>query len=184
MAEAHGDVLLRGVLREAFGREFTYRAAPVYAVRRTGTQLLATYGTGFKAPSLYQLYAPEAAWGPVGNAALEPEQSRSWDAGFDQAVAGDRASFGARLPDAVHEPLLYHAGGCAECEGSGFRGRLCVGELLVLDDAVREAVLARADASAIRRAAPGFRDMFQDGLDKALAGLTTLVEVVRVTGGM
>ena len=94
-----------------------------------------------------------------------------------------RASLGARLREVDEDAVLYHARGCAQCEDSGYRGRLCLGELLRVDDAVREAVLARADAGAIRRAAPGFRDMFQDGLGKALAGLTTLEEVARVTGG-
>ena len=102
---------------------------------------------------------------------------------FVPLAASLRDSLGTRLNDMGEDALLYHARGCDQCEGSGFRGRLCLGELLRVDDAVREAVLARADAGAIRRAASGFRDMFEDGLGKALAGLTTLEEVARVTGG-
>ena len=52
----------------------------------------ATLGTGFKAPSLYQLYAPPTAWGPIGNRDLEPEESAGWDAGIEQDLAGGRSA--------------------------------------------------------------------------------------------
>ncbi len=42
-----------------------------------------TLGTGFKSPSLYQLYAPGTIWGPIGNESLEPETSLGWDAGVE-----------------------------------------------------------------------------------------------------
>ena len=46
----------------------TYRLAPAYFIEATQTKLKATIGTGFKSPSLYQLYAPGTFWGPIGNA--------------------------------------------------------------------------------------------------------------------
>jgi len=70
------------------GSAFTYRLAPALSIPETGTILRATYGTGFKAPSLYQLYAPGTAWGPIGNASLEPERAAGWDAGVEQDVLG------------------------------------------------------------------------------------------------
>ncbi|MGD2090904.1 MAG: TonB-dependent receptor [Candidatus Aminicenantes bacterium] len=72
-----------------FGNETTYRIAPAVLLK-SGTKLKATYGTGFKAPSLYQLYAPATAWGPVGNQNLEPERSKGWDAGIEQFLFEDR----------------------------------------------------------------------------------------------
>ncbi len=77
------------------GTALTYRAAPAYVVPGTGTRLKATLATGFKSPSLYQLFAPATAWGPIGNPGLEPERATGWDAGFDQDFLGGRFGFGA-----------------------------------------------------------------------------------------
>ncbi|MEP6966953.1 MAG: ATPase, T2SS/T4P/T4SS family [Pseudomonadota bacterium] len=75
---------------------------------------------------------------------------------------------------------LYRPVGCAACGQSGFRGRIAVLELLVVDEETERLVLARAESREIQAAA-GLRTMLQDGLDKARAGLTTLDEVLRVT---
>jgi vitamin B12 transporter len=73
------------------GEAVTYRLAPAYVFKSTQTKLRASVGTGFKSPSLYQLYAPRTVFGPIGNAALEPERSLGWDAGIDQPLFGGRA---------------------------------------------------------------------------------------------
>jgi vitamin B12 transporter len=62
-----------------FGTEITYRVAPAYIIRETGTKLKATIGSGFKAPSLFYLYDPA-----YGNPGLDPERSIGWDAGIEQ----------------------------------------------------------------------------------------------------
>ncbi|MBP1661576.1 MAG: TonB-dependent receptor plug [Candidatus Aminicenantes bacterium] len=77
------------------GTAVTYRIAPAWVVGRTGLKLKATFGTGFKAPSLYQLHAPPTAWGPIGNKGLEPEESTGWDAGVEQDLVGGRLRLGA-----------------------------------------------------------------------------------------
>jgi general secretion pathway protein E len=79
---------------------------------------------------------------------------------------------------------LFHAKGCPACGGTGFHGRLAVVEFLVVDPAITRLVLERAEAREIGAAAAsaGMRSMFDDGLEKARAGLTTLEEVLRVTG--
>jgi general secretion pathway protein E len=73
--------------------------------------------------------------------------------------------------------------GCAACRGTGHRGRIGIHELLLVDDPVRELVMARADAAAIRRhaVAAGMTTLRNDGFAKARAGLTTVAEVLRVT---
>jgi vitamin B12 transporter len=79
---------------DTFGGHTTWRIAPVYVLPDTGTKLKATYGTGFKAPSLFALYVnflPSF----VGNPNLKPEESQGWDVGFEQPVAQDRFRFGA-----------------------------------------------------------------------------------------
>ena len=77
------------------GTAFTYRIAPAWFIARTGTKLKATLGTGFKSPSLYQLYAPPTAWGPIGNSGLKPEESTGWDAGLEQDLALGKLRLGA-----------------------------------------------------------------------------------------
>jgi vitamin B12 transporter len=79
---------------DTFGGHTTWRIAPVYVIPDTDTKLKATYGTGFKAPSLFDLYVnflPSF----IGNPNLKPEESKGWDAGFEQPFAGDRFRFGA-----------------------------------------------------------------------------------------
>jgi vitamin B12 transporter len=83
---------------DAFGGHDTFRIAPAVLLPTTDTKLKASYGTGFKAPSLDQLYgAYDYGYGTptYGNPNLKPEESKGWDAGFEQPIAGDRVRFGA-----------------------------------------------------------------------------------------
>jgi general secretion pathway protein E len=88
-----------------------------------------------------------------------------------------------RIPTNGAEPVLYRGRGCERCGGTGYRGRLAVLELLVLSDAIRQLILRRATIQEIHRAATteGMRSMYEDGLRKALLGLTSIEEVLRVT---
>ena len=78
-----------------FGTETTYRIAPAYLIKETGTKMKGTFGTGFKAPTLYQLYAPATLWGPIGNKDLKPEKSKGWDFGIEQDLLKNRVILGA-----------------------------------------------------------------------------------------
>ncbi len=73
----------------SFGSQWTYRGAVAYYVPGLETKLKVTYGTGFKAPSLYQLYSP------YGDPELKAENSQGWDAGFEQDVEKGKLGFGA-----------------------------------------------------------------------------------------
>jgi len=77
------------------GTALTFRLAPAWVIEATGTKFKATLGTGFKSPSLYQLFAPPTAWGPVGNIGLRPERVTGWDAGIEQDIVRDRLRVGA-----------------------------------------------------------------------------------------
>jgi vitamin B12 transporter len=79
---------------EDFGDHATFRVAPVYIVPQTDTKLKASYGTGFKAPSLEDLYVNFLPYF-VANPALKPEESTGWDLGFEQPIANDRFRFGS-----------------------------------------------------------------------------------------
>jgi len=77
----------------------------------------------------------------------------------------------------------FSARGCAHCRGTGYWGRAAIHELLVVDDAVREAILRGADASQLQEIArgSGLVSLYEDGLRKVAAGITSLEEVLRVT---
>ncbi len=69
---------------DVFGGHSTEQAAVAWKLNDGATILRASYGQGFKAPSLYQLYSL------YGNKALRPEQANSWDAGIEQHAIGGR----------------------------------------------------------------------------------------------
>jgi general secretion pathway protein E len=70
-------------------------------------------------------------------------------------------------------------------QNEGYRGRSAISELLIMSDALRSLLMQRADASTLEQAAraEGMYTLYEDGLRQALAGTTTLEEVLRVTSG-
>jgi general secretion pathway protein E len=78
------------------------------------------------------------------------------------------------------------ATGCTRCQGTGYRGRFGIYELVDVTPGLQELILSRATAERMRAlaTAQGGRTLREDGLLKARAGLTTVEEVVRVTGGL
>ncbi len=84
---------------------------------------------------------------------------------------------------AKDEFRLYVGKGCPVCHNTGYRGRIGIFEVLVMDDHLKEAVCAKADANSLRSEAlkSGMTTMLEDGLQKAVRGLTTIDEVIRAT---
>jgi type IV pilus assembly protein PilB len=78
---------------------------------------------------------------------------------------------------------FYEGKGCFECSSTGFLGRLAISELLDLSDRIRELILDKRPASEIKRVAgeEGMTFLRQSALEKALAGVTTLREINKVT---
>jgi type IV pilus assembly protein PilB len=92
----------------------------------------------------------------------------------------EKAGGASRLPEGAR----WVAGkGCTLCEQTGYKGRIAIHEVLELNDEVRGLISNRGSEQAIRKAATrsGMRTLFDDGLEKAARGLTTLDEVLRVT---
>jgi vitamin B12 transporter len=79
---------------DRFGGKVTYRVAPAYVLAATGTKLKATLGTGFKPPTLDQLFQSFPAFGFFANPNLRPESSVGWDLGFEQSLGAYSAQFG------------------------------------------------------------------------------------------
>lgn len=77
------------------------------------------------------------------------------------------------------EPRLYRPRGCRTCQGTGYRGRVALFELLEMSEGLRRLILRRAGAAALRDQAEcdGARGLKQDGIEKILLGVTDLREV-------
>lgn len=78
---------------------------------------------------------------------------------------------------------LYRGKGCSVCNNTGYKGRMGIFELLILNDAVREMVLENAPSTEICKKArqTGMRTLKEDGMEKIKLGYTTIEEVLRVT---
>lgn len=88
---------LRRDEHENFPGETTWRVAPAYLLRETDTKFKGAYGTGFRAPTLFQLFGRSylGTFGIFsGNPNLKPETSTGWEAGFEQGLFDDRIRFG------------------------------------------------------------------------------------------
>jgi len=79
---------------ESFGPHTTWRVAPAFIVPGTETKLKASYGTGFKAPTLTELYVNNPTIFQLANPNLLPETSKGYDVGFEQPLLNDRVRFG------------------------------------------------------------------------------------------
>lgn len=82
------------------------------------------------------------------------------------------------------EPLTaFEAVGCARCHNSGYRGRVGIFELVLVNEALRELITQRASLGKLRQVAieAGMQPLRFDGLDKVRSGITSVAEVLRVT---
>lgn len=77
---------------------------------------------------------------------------------------------------------LYRGKGCDSCAGTGYHGRSGIFEVMVVDDELREMIISEASTVALRRKAQekGLRLLTEDGVSKALSGITSIEEVARV----
>jgi vitamin B12 transporter len=75
-----------------FGNHHNFRADSIYTVKQTGTRLKGSFGTGFKAPTLSQLYGAFGA-----NPNLRPETSTGWDVGIEQPLIENKIQVGATV---------------------------------------------------------------------------------------
>src|SRR5688500_1160424 len=89
-----------------------------------------------------------------------------------------RAEFGDLVPR-----VLYRGAGCRQCQGSGYRGRTGIFEMMLMSDEVRALILDRSPSHTIRKAAVkhGMKSLREDGWRLVLEGVTTVDEVMRNT---
>ncbi|MEA3560985.1 MAG: TonB-dependent receptor [Candidatus Omnitrophota bacterium] len=100
-----------------FKTYLTYKASMSYLFDSTKTKIKSAWGTGFKAPALYQLYClPTGGFVPFGggNLDLKPEESESWEVGFkqwllDKKIAFEATYFNTKLKNMIN--AVYHPAG-------------------------------------------------------------------------
>jgi type IV pilus assembly protein PilB len=79
---------------------------------------------------------------------------------------------------------LFRGVGCEKCNGTGYKGRMAIHELMTIEEPVRHAIILEKSASEIKDVAitdTGMKTLRQDGLEKALQGHTTLEEILSAT---
>jgi type IV pilus assembly protein PilB len=96
--------------------------------------------------------------------------------------AGELSALGVAgngSPPTVFEPV-----GCVSCLGTGYRGRIGLYEVLILNEEIRSLIITKASSDDIKAAAvaAGMHSMRDDGLEKARQGITSVAEVLRVVG--
>jgi type II secretory ATPase GspE/PulE/Tfp pilus assembly ATPase PilB-like protein len=87
------------------------------------------------------------------------------------------------MPEELRSQAQFRRGtGCEKCNNTGFSGRMPVTELLMVDEPFREAVLKKMSTSALEEIAikNGMKTLWQNGLQRVIAGETTLEEAIRV----
>ncbi|WP_425601470.1 type II secretion system ATPase GspE [Dyella humicola] len=108
---------------------------------------------------------------------LDPETATSYEALPEVVEQFELHKYTDERPIRLWKP------GSSAANPTGYRGRRAIMEFLVMSDPLRRMVMQRADAGEIERQAraEGMRTMYEDGIAKAVAGITTLEEVLRVT---
>jgi type IV pilus assembly protein PilB len=86
-------------------------------------------------------------------------------------------------PSLEHSQTFYEGVGCIECNGTGYKGRSAICELLDLTDRIREMILEKRPTSEIKKAArdDGMRFLRESAVERVMEGVTTLREINKVT---
>jgi type II secretory ATPase GspE/PulE/Tfp pilus assembly ATPase PilB-like protein len=96
------------------------------------------------------------------------------------AVRDRLAALGAPLS----QDTFYAGEGCAECRGTGYRGRTGIFELLAVDAEIRESILQKRSSAKLKSIArKHMMTMHEDAMQKAAVGVTSLEEILRVSSG-
>ncbi len=85
----------------------------------------------------------------------------------------------------VKSELLYRPKGCSKCNQLGYRGRVCISEVMQINEEIRDLISQRASFQKVREAArsAGMQTLYESGIKKAEAGITSLEEALSITMG-
>ncbi|MGH8015738.1 MAG: TonB-dependent receptor plug domain-containing protein, partial [Candidatus Zixiibacteriota bacterium] len=99
-----------------FGSTGTYRVTAAFLVKQTGTRIRGVVASGYKAPSVFQLYHPSPY---IGNKDLRPEKSRSWEIGLDQELVREQLTLSLSYFANNFEDLIVGLENVAEATSKG-----------------------------------------------------------------
>ncbi len=188
------DVILVGEIRDLETAEVAMHAS------LTGHLVFSTLHTNDAAgtiPRLLDLGVKPSIIAPAINVAMGQRLVRRLctscreavplDSGLKKKIMGELAAFPPGIP--IPEPTAWtlfaaHKAGCAACSSTGYRSRIGVYEIILINDEMEALILKSAPESEIRKEAirQGQITMRQDGTLKVLAGLTDFAEVERIVG--
>jgi type II secretory ATPase GspE/PulE/Tfp pilus assembly ATPase PilB-like protein len=173
------DVIMIGEMRDQETADIAVQAA------MTGHLVFSTLHTNDAigaVPRLLDLDVPEYLVAATVEAVLAQRLVRRIcdDCRESYMPSAEKVAFLAGRP--VGRIKLQRGAGCAKCRGTGFKGRLGVFELMVMNDALKDAIARRVPRATLRSLAQdqGLRPLRADGWTKVEAGLTTIEEVLRV----
>src|SRR3989338_377014 len=99
-------------------------------------------------------------------------------------TSAEKDSLTESLPESLSASInsMWHGTGCDECNKTGYKGRVGINEVMLVDQEIREAILLKSSAKEIKRIAVknGMTTMLEEGIEKAKQGVTTIEEVLRV----
>jgi type II secretory ATPase GspE/PulE/Tfp pilus assembly ATPase PilB-like protein len=111
---------------------------------------------------------------------IEPERLEE----VKKSLSSISPASGETVPN-VENLKFYKGTGCPECNNSGYKGRIGIYEVIIMSDPIRAALSETISEYEMQKLAleQGMVTMTQDGLLKAIEGITSVEEVFRVTGG-
>ena len=176
------DVIMIGEIRDNIGAEATIQAA------LTGHKAFSTFHTEDSTGALLRLMDMGIETFLISSTVVSVVAQRLIRTNCEQCkepYTPDESifdSFGIKDVD-VSKYAFYRGRGCELCHNTGYKGRIGIHEILLVNDHIRDAILNRRISSEIRRIAresAGMITMREDGFYKATKGITTLEEVLRV----
>ena len=186
------DVILVGEIRDKATAQIALQAA------LTGHLVFSTLHTNDAPGTISRLISLEAKpvnIGAASNVIIGQRLVRKvcgQCAAFKKASANELAHIkkglqgikDAQIPSLPPTLTLARPQGCKECNSTGYKGRIGVFEVILVDGALEEFILTKPSAAALRKFAikQGMTTMYQDGLLKIVQGVTTLEELLRTTG--
>ncbi|RMF94018.1 MAG: GspE/PulE family protein [Candidatus Schekmanbacteria bacterium] len=177
------DVLMVGEIRDNEGAEATIQAA------LTGHKVLTSFHTDDTTGALLRLLDMGIDTFLVSSTVVSVVSQRLVRTICPNCKVEDKAISKGLLrsfkisPQEARNFKFYKGEGCEKCNNTGYKGRSAIHELLLVNDAIRDAILKKKTSTEIRNIARHEADLLsirEDGVYKALCGLTTLEEINRV----
>ena len=173
------DVIMVGEMRDPETAELAVQAAS------TGHLVISTLHTNDAVgalPRLLDLRIPDYLAAATVDGILAQRLVRRICDGCREVYDPPREAVRTLAGDAPRPAFFQRGAGCQACRGTGYRGRTGIYELLVVDDAVREAIVRRASRPELRELAlrAGMRSLRADAWERVRDGITTVEEVLRV----